>query len=219
MSRSAREDMLAAIRTGNGGSRLLAEAESAWLEIPRRYEVSKSEARESLLALFESRLKDYDAEVRYCTEEGVTGAVMDWLKLLGVTRLVVPNGIDGVDLLSLARGGVQLMAGDGATPAELDAVEAVLTWSTLGIAETGSLVLQNVAGQGARAVSLVPDTHLCMVRQESVVATVPEAIRTLALTDTVPTTFVSGPSATADIEMTRIKGVHGPRFLYVLIVR
>jgi L-lactate dehydrogenase complex protein LldG len=86
------------------------------------------------------------------------------------------------------------------------------------IAETGTLVLQNVPGQGRRILSLVPDYHLCVVLASQIVATVPEAFARLAATSTLPTTFISGPSATADIEMTRIKGVHGPRFLDVVIV-
>jgi len=93
-----------------------------------------------------------------------------------------------------------------------------MTGSTLAIAETGSVVLQNVAGQGRRAVSLVPDYHLCLVRVEDVVEMVPEAFGRLETTSMLPTTFFSGPSATADIEMTRIKGVHGPRFLDILLV-
>jgi L-lactate dehydrogenase complex protein LldG len=102
--------------------------------------------------------------------------------------------------------------------AELNAVDGVVTESTLAIAETGTIVLQNAAGQGRRAVSLVPDYHLCLVDVASVVETVPEAMDKLAATAALATTFISGPSATADIEMTRIKGVHGPRFLDVILV-
>jgi L-lactate dehydrogenase complex protein LldG len=94
----------------------------------------------------------------------------------------------------------------------------VMTGATLAIAETGSVVLQNQPGQGRRAVSLIPDYHLCVVQVEDVVGTVPEAIERLQTTSGLATTFVSGPSATADIEMTRIKGVHGPRFLDVILV-
>ena len=100
---------------------------------------------------------------------------------------------------------------------ELDRVDAVVTRSTVAIAETGTLVLQAVPGQGRRAATLVPDTHICVVRVSDVVMTVPEAFDRLTATSTLPTTFVSGPSATADIEMTRIKGVHGPRTLFVVL--
>jgi len=95
----------------------------------------------------------------------------------------------------------------------------VMTGATLAIAETGTVVLQSVAGQGRRAVTLVPDYHLCLVRVDDVVETMPEAMERLQAMATLATTFVSGPSATADIEMTRIKGVHGPRFLDVILIQ
>jgi L-lactate dehydrogenase complex protein LldG len=100
----------------------------------------------------------------------------------------------------------------------LDRSEGVMTGCTAAIAETGSIVLQNAAGQGARILSLVPDYHLCVVLSGQIVSQVPEAFDRLSPSSSLPTTFISGPSATADIEMTRIKGVHGPRFLDVLIV-
>jgi L-lactate dehydrogenase complex protein LldG len=96
-------------------------------------------------------------------------------------------------------------------------MDGVMTGATVAIAETGTVVLQNTAGQGRRAVTLVPDYHLCVVQVKDVVETVPEAMERLKGSATLATTFVSGPSATADIEMTRIKGVHGPRFLDVIL--
>jgi L-lactate dehydrogenase complex protein LldG len=107
---------------------------------------------------------------------------------------------------------------EGFTSRQLDGFDGVVTTASLAIAETGTVVLQTVAGQGRRAVTLIPDFHLCIVRTEDIVENVPEAFARLAATSALPTTFVSGPSATADIEMTRIKGVHGPRFLHVLLV-
>jgi L-lactate dehydrogenase complex protein LldG len=102
--------------------------------------------------------------------------------------------------------------------AQLDRSEGILTGCMVAISETGTIVLQNAAAQGPRALSLVPDYHLCVVYGRQIVATVPEAFRRFEATSALPTTFISGPSATADIEMTRIKGVHGPRFLDVVIV-
>jgi L-lactate dehydrogenase complex protein LldG len=107
---------------------------------------------------------------------------------------------------------------DGLSAGELNGFDGVMTGATLAIAETGTVVLQNVAGQGRRAVTLVPDYHLCLVRVDDVVETVPEAMERLQGAAELATTFVSGPSATADIEMTRIKGVHGPRFLDVILI-
>jgi L-lactate dehydrogenase complex protein LldG len=128
-------------------------------------------------------------------------------------RMVLPEGVPAEWL----PGGVEFVVDRGMAAAELDQVDGVMTGVTLAIAETGTVVLQSVAGQGRRAVTLVPDYHLCVVRLADVVETVPEALARLQATAGLATTFVSGPSATADIEMTRIKGVHGPRFLDVIL--
>jgi L-lactate dehydrogenase complex protein LldG len=106
----------------------------------------------------------------------------------------------------------------GLTATELDHFEGVVTGCTVAISQTGTLILQTVPGQGRRAPTLVPDYHLCVVMADDVVETVPEAMDRLQPTASLATTFVSGPSATADIEMTRIKGVHGPRFLDVVVI-
>jgi L-lactate dehydrogenase complex protein LldG len=128
--------------------------------------------------------------------------------------MVIPAGLPAEWLPS----GFEFVVDTGLSAVELDGFEGVMTGSTMAIAETGTVVLQNVVGQGRRALTLVPDYHLCVVRVEDVVETVPEAMERLAGTAEVATTFFSGPSATADIEMTRIKGVHGPRFLDVIVV-
>jgi L-lactate dehydrogenase complex protein LldG len=139
----------------------------------------------------------------------------------GVQRVVVPAGLktewlpSGFEFVFDRRDGDS--EDDGLTAVELDAMDGVMTGATVAIAETGTVVLQNTAGEGCRAVTLVPDYHLCVVQVKDVVETVPEAMERLKATATLATTFVSGPSATADIEMTRIKGVHGPRFLDVIL--
>jgi L-lactate dehydrogenase complex protein LldG len=134
-----------------------------------------------------------------------------------IHRIVVPAGLPEALGESLP-GGIEFTLDRGLTPNELDRFEGVVTASTVAIAETGTIVLQNVPGQGRRAPTLIPDYHLCVVRAADVVETVPEAMSRLAPTATLATTFISGPSATADIEMTRVKGVHGPRFLDVILV-
>jgi L-lactate dehydrogenase complex protein LldG len=101
---------------------------------------------------------------------------------------------------------------------ELDHSEGVLTGCAVAIAMSGTIILKHSPGKGRRALTLIPDYHLCIVKAEQVVETVPEGIRSLGDQTSMPITTISGPSATADIEMTRIKGVHGPRTLDVILV-
>jgi L-lactate dehydrogenase complex protein LldG len=213
-----REQILAWVRKANGGATAVAEASAAWTEIARAYEQALEAPRDAVLALFAERLRDYDATVVFCSPEALTDAVIEAAALAGMQRLAVAAGFALVEIERLLRSGIEASAGDDMSAAELNTVQGVLTASTLGIAETGTLVLQGVPGQGTRASTLVPDVHFCVVRAADVVATVPEAIAKLQATAELPTTFVSGPSATADIEMTRIKGVHGPRFLHVFVL-
>jgi len=167
-----------------------------------------------VLELLEDRLRDYDAHVVRVGRGGVAANVAVMLEARGKRRIVVPAGL-AVDWLPA---GFEFVVDEGMSAAELDGFEGVMTGSTVAIAETGTVVLQNVPGQGRRATTLVPDYHLCVVRVEDVVETVPEAMGRLQATAGLATTFFSGPSATADIEMTRIKGVHGPRFLDVIVM-
>ena len=166
--------------------------------------------------LLEDRLRDYDARelIRVGHADVSDGAA----KMFGerrVRRMVVPRGLAAEWL----PGGVEFVVDEGLAAVELDVVDGVMTGATLAIAETGTVVLQNVAGQGRRAVTLVPDYHLCVVRVEDSRGDGSGGDGAAAGYGwALATTFVSGPSATADIEMTRIKGVHGPRFLDVILV-
>ena len=207
----ARQQILEGIRAANGGESALPEAARAWEQLPRTYRIASAHPPEALLALLFDRLRDYDAEVEQTSVAGVQGVLERVLAERNYPRMLVARGMS---LIALANCSEDV----DFSPAQLDCFEGVLTEATLAIAETGTLVLQNVPGQGRRAATLVPDFHLCVLRVADIVATVPEAVRRLAQTATLPTTFISGPSATADIEMTRIKGVHGPRFLYVVLV-
>jgi L-lactate dehydrogenase complex protein LldG len=215
---NSRDEVLRRVRVALGG-----EAEHAaaigveWERLPRGYRRTASLGRAEILEVVEDRLRDYDAQVFRVAEGMVAEAIGRTLGERGWRRLVVPVGLaewvgerlpDGFDFV----------VDTGLAAAELDGFDGVVTGSTVAIAETGTIVLQNVPGQGRRAATLVPDYHLCVVRATDVVETVPEAMDRLGLTAELATTFVSGPSATADIEMTRIKGVHGPRFLDVILV-
>jgi L-lactate dehydrogenase complex protein LldG len=213
-SQSARDQILHRIRLGNRGESDAAIAQTGWSALARGYKRSATQTREGLLNLLEDRLRDYDAQVIRSTSADVLHCVAARLAARSKQRLVVPTGFPAEWLPP----GFTFLLDESMTPAELDQVDGVLTASTVAIAETGTVVLQNVPGQGRRAATLVPDYHLCLVRADDVVETVPEAIARLHATAMLPTTFVSGPSATADIEMTRIKGVHGPRFLDVILI-
>ncbi len=197
-----------------GGTSDETAAEAAWGDVAREYRRAAVLGREALLDLLEDRLRDYDANVIRAGRGDVADAVAKMLALRGKQRIVVPAGIASEWLPA----GVEFVVDEGLSAAELDEFDGVMTGSTVAIAETGTVILQNVPGQGRRAVTLVPDYHLCVVHAVDVEETVPEAMERLGATAELATTFFSGPSATADIEMTRIKGVHGPRDLDVILV-
>ncbi len=158
-----------------------------------------------LVGLFCERVEDYRATVSRCTAEDLPAIVASAVDGLSV---VLPPGLD----LEIAGS----VTDDHLTAAELDTIGAVVTAARVGIAETGTIVLDHTADQGRRAISLVPDVHVCIVREDQIVADVPDAI---ALLDPArPLTWISGPSATSDIELTRVEGVHGPRTLHVIVV-
>jgi L-lactate dehydrogenase complex protein LldG len=211
---SAREVVLGRIRAAVGAASSAEAVEVGWDGIRRGYQRSARRERGEVIELLVDRLRDYDAQVVRVGRGDVASAAAKMLAARGVRRLVVPAGLRG----DLMVEGYEFLVDEGLAAAELNAVDGVVTESTLGIAETGTIVLQTKPGQGRRAISLVPDYHLCVVDTRDVVETVPEAMDKLAATAWLATTFISGPSATADIEMTRIKGVHGPRFLDVILV-
>ncbi len=154
--------------------------------------------------LFVERVDDYKATVHRDVPTG------DVLSGRGVTRVVVPDGFP-VDLLPV---GVEVVH-EPVDVDTLDAVSAVLTTCRVAVAETGTIVLDAGPGMGPRALTLVPDYHLVVVRREQIVAGVPDAVA--ALDPTRPQTWISGPSATSDIELDRVEGVHGPRTLDVIV--
>lgn len=216
MSTDARDAIIARIRTAlkDRGEEDPEVTSAEWIALPREYDQCARLSSEDKLALFEQRLRDYDSEVSRVAEDEVAGAVEAILSARGNRPTLLAVGLP----VHWVPANANVTADAEFAPRELDHFDGVVTGATAGIAETGSLVLQHVPGQGRRAVTLVPDFHLCIVRVADVVENVPQAFARLAADPTLPITFISGPSATADIEMTRIKGVHGPRFLHVLLV-
>lgn len=178
--------------------------------VSRDYRPAGAEPGAELLELLTDRLIDYRAAVHRCP--GATAA--DRIgELLGEREVVVPAGFPA-ELLARVRG--WRPDDPPLTVAELDAIGGVLSTCALAVAETGTLVLDAGPGQGRRALTLVPDYHLAVVRADQVVFNVPDAIERLAGRRTL--TWISGPSATSDIELARVEGVHGPRTLVVLLI-
>ncbi|WP_175957361.1 LUD domain-containing protein [Schaalia sp. Marseille-Q2122] len=169
-------------------------------------------------AMVES-LEDYGARVRQEKNKAGIGDAID--DLLGEARsVVVPEGLPAYFFEAAARNGRDVRVDTPEKPltkAELDATDAVLTASRLGIAISGTIVLDGEPDQGRRAITLVPDKHIIVVERKSIVTTVPEAVAVLNEHPTRPLTWIAGPSATSDIELVRINGVHGPRNLGVVI--
>jgi L-lactate dehydrogenase complex protein LldG len=171
---------------------------------------------EGTLELFVDRLRDYGAAVRLVGADDIALAAAEACGARGVISLVVPADLPSAWLPA----GVETVTDDGLTPRELDRSGAAMTGCALAIAETGTIVFDAGEGQGRRVLSLVPDIHVCVVRDEQVVDGVPAALRRLAegmRASRRPVTLVSGPSATSDIELSRVEGVHGPRQLEVIV--
>jgi L-lactate dehydrogenase complex protein LldG len=240
---TAREDILARIRaatgadgaTGPGGAgeagRRDADVDAAYAALPRPYlRAHHDPAEHDVVALFAERAADYRAVVEQVPLAGVPEAVarilIDQVEFSaggaensarpGPTgEFVVPEGLPGDWIAEVAQPAT--LAGDSPplSPGRLDQLAGVVTGCAVAIAETGTIVLDHGPGQGRRALSLVPDFHLVIVRADQVEADLPGALA--RLDPRRPQTLISGPSATSDIELIRVEGVHGPRTLHILV--
>jgi L-lactate dehydrogenase complex protein LldG len=183
--------------------------------IPRSYIRAGRLTPEARLDLFLDRLRDYDTHVVETNADSLRQTIAVILQEHNQKKVIAADSLPPEllprDFAFIPEHAVGLD--------DLNACDGVVTVCAVAIAFTGSIVLTHGPGEGARRLTLVPDRHLCVVRAEQVVETVPEAFDRLLPHATHPLTFISGPSATADIEMTRIRGVHGPRFLDVVLVR
>jgi L-lactate utilization protein LutC len=159
-----------------------------------------------VVALFCERVADYRASVERCAAADLDARLREALP--EGARVVVPPGLE-LDVPGS-------IVDDGLSAADLDSLDGVVTRARLGIAQTGTIVLDHGPGQGRRAITLVPDHHVCVVGASQVVADVPDAFDVLDASR--PLTWISGPSATSDIELDRVEGVHGPRRLHVIVV-
>jgi L-lactate dehydrogenase complex protein LldG len=204
----ARAEVMARIRTALGSSPVS-------VDVPRAYRGAGAPVAFDVVERFCERVADYDATVHRVGAAELGDALAAACRERGARRVVVAPGAGWrVD-------GVELVADDPPLePRQLDGVDGVISGCALAVAETGSIVLDGDALSGRRAITLVPDLHLCVVGEDQIVPAVPDAIAALGpgAAEGRPITFVSGPSATADIELIRVQGVHGPRTLDVFVV-
>jgi L-lactate dehydrogenase complex protein LldG len=185
--------------------------------VDRSYRVVDPRPRADLVDQFIERVSEYKASVRRVNENDLPRAIADACAARGVKRLVAPSDIQD----SWNPPGVTVLREPGLSNDQLEQCDGVLTTCALGIAQTGTIVLDSGPGQGRRVVTLLPDYHLCVIRDDQIVGLVPEAVVGLQASAALPgrpITFISGPSATSDIELNRVEGVHGPRRLEVLVV-
>ncbi|WP_433347628.1 LutC/YkgG family protein [Micromonospora sp. CA-111912] len=196
---NSRELVLGRIRAALGDN-------PATVDVPRGYRPAGSAADLDLLV---HRLTDYRATVHRCAGGEVAQVIG---RILGGRRIVIPPGLPRHWLPD----SVATVIDDNLTVEQIAAVDGVVTAAAVAVAETGTVVLDADPDQGRRIISLLPDVHVCVLRADQVVAGVPDALARVAPHR--PLTWISGPSATSDIELNRVEGVHGPRQLHVVII-
>jgi L-lactate dehydrogenase complex protein LldG len=181
-----------------------------------RFRLHSSDSHEALVARFAERARGYKVRVDHATRAGAAALAARLLGDAGHVRLALPGDFPE----DLAPEGFDLLRDEGLDNAAIAACDGVLTTCACAIAETGTLVLDHGAGQGRRKLTLLPDYHLCFVEASRIVGLVPEAVERMhpSILAGRPLTFISGPSATSDIELNRVEGVHGPRTLQVVIL-
>lgn len=203
---TAREAILARVRAS------LAD-DPPGVVVARDYRLRGERDAAAVLDLFVERVRDYEATV--VVTDDPRAAVAAALLAASARRIGIAVDLEH----ELRPRGVELLEDDGLSARELDALDGSVTTCAFACAETGTIALDGGPGQGRRALSLVPDLHVCVVRAEAIVETVPELIAALepSAREGRPIVLISGPSATSDIELTRVEGVHGPRRLVVVV--
>jgi L-lactate dehydrogenase complex protein LldG len=210
---TARNEVLRRIRSALRD--VPAAEQPAEVPVARDYRHAGAPSGPDLVARFAERVAEYKATVRRVATAELPGAIAQSCAAHGVRRLVVPTDLPE----DWVPADVELLHDEHLSNADLDTSDGVLTGCALGVAQTGTIILDGGPAQGRRAISLLPDYHLCVVRADQIVDLMPEAITRLADAVRVgrPITLIAGPSATSDIELSRVEGVHGPRTLEVLI--
>ena len=192
-----------------------AVADAAPVPVPLRDAVEGSSPDARVVDAFADRVRDYRATV--LRTEDAAAAAAEVFAAQGARRIGIPRDLHE----RLRPTGVELVEDDALTPRQLDELDGAFTTCAAACAVTGTIALDGGPGQGRRALTLLPDLHVCVVREDQIVETVPELLRRLenAATEGRPLVLVSGPSATSDIELQRVEGVHGPRRLVVIVER
>jgi L-lactate dehydrogenase complex protein LldG len=211
---AAREEILRRVRGALAD--VPAGETPADVAVARDYRRARELSGPALVERLDERVADYEAQVRRVTAAELGDAVTAACADMGLRRVVVPPGLPE----AWRPRDVELIEDEGLSASELDAVDGAVTGCSVAIAETGTLVLDGSPICGRRLLTLVPDHHICIVLAAQIVEIVPEAIAAVAPAvreGRRPITLVSGPSASSDIELTRVEGVHGPRHLLVLI--
>ena len=211
---AAREEILARIRAATGPAATQEQVDAAYAALSRRYRRAHHDpAATDIIALFAERAADYRAVVERVPAGDVPAAA--GRAVASVSSVLVPDGLPGEWLAGLPAGTEVIRDDPPRSAAELDLVGGVITGCAVAIAETGTVILDHGPGQGRRALTLVPDFHLVVVRADQIAADIADALG--RLDPSRPHTLISGPSATSDIELIRVEGVHGPRNLHILI--
>ncbi len=208
----SRQQILDRVRA-NTRSVASSHLESDYAALPRTYVRTGSLSPDARLALLIERLREYDAEVIECAPESLSSAIAAQLESSGKRIFVAPPGLPA----SWLAPGFDWRIDHNLSSAEIEVAEGVVTTAFCAVADSGTIVLHHSATEGRRVLTLLPDWHLCILYASQVVETLPEYFSRCQRPPALAT-YISGPSATADIEMTRIKGVHGPRFLHVIVV-
>lgn len=206
---NAREAILNRIRTANIAANVTTQA-SGCQTIERNYQQTSSRDRATVLKIFLDHLHEYDARVFEARQETLAATIAEVLRVNNQKSAIVADKFPEENLPA----DFPWQRESESTKEQLNTAAGTIAGCEVAIAHTGTIILR-----GTRQLTLLPDRFLCIVYEHQIVDTVPEAFARLEPFKTEPLTFVSGPSATADIEMTRIRGVHGPRFLDVIVVR
>ncbi len=213
MTKTSRDDMLARIRAAitKGNPHTVVDGSDVSYDMPADLDMA------TRVAQFAHRVEEYKAWVGQCRSADIATVIHARLVLRNAHTMVVPMDVPA----NWLTGDITYVRDNQLTRQEIAACAGVITGAAVGIAQTGTIVLDGGATQGRRMLTLLPDYHLCVVRASTIVTSVPQAFAHLGRTAPTPRpayTFVSGPSATSDIELNRVEGVHGPRTLDVCIV-